>query len=142
MEVSFMNSQLNEIWQLTLSELSKDLNKPSFETWFNLTKPVSLENDCLVIEVPNDFTKEWFETRYREKIMKALKEITASDHRVNFIIASEFQDSGDLIQQLDQDALNENHLFLSENENHNTNQKHIDDNFKKNKLISSFIMVK
>lgn len=133
-----MNSQLNEIWQLTLSELSKDLNKPSFETWFNLTKPVSLENDCLVIEVPNDFTKEWFETRYREKIMKALKEITASDHRVNFIIASEFQESGDLIQQLDQDALNDNNLFLSENENHNNNQKNIDDNIKKNKLISSF----
>lgn len=133
-----MNSQLNEIWQLTLSELSKDLNKPSFETWFNLTKPVSLENDCLVIEVPNDFTKEWFETRYREKIMKALKEITASDHRVNFIIASEFQESGDLIQQLDEDALNDNNLFLSENENHNNNQKNIDDNIKKNKLISSF----
>ncbi|MBW6462802.1 MAG: chromosomal replication initiator protein DnaA [Firmicutes bacterium] len=131
-----MNSHLNEIWQLTLSELSKDLKKPSFETWFNLTKPVSLENDCLVIEVPNDFTKEWFETRYRDKIMKALKEITASDHRVNFIIASEFQDSGDLIQQLDEDALN-NNFFLSENENKN-NQKRIDDNIKKNKLISSF----
>ncbi|MDW7729042.1 MAG: chromosomal replication initiator protein DnaA [Bacillota bacterium] len=131
-----MNSHLNEIWQLTLSELSKDLKKPSFETWFNLTKPVSLENDCLVIEVPNDFTKEWFETRYRDKIMKALKEITASDHRVNFIIASEFQDSGDLIQPLDEDALN-NNFFLSENENKN-NQKRIDDNIKKNKLISSF----
>ncbi len=87
-----MNSQLNEIWQLTLSALSKDLNKPSFETWFNLTKPVSLENSCLVIEVPNDFTKEWFETRYREQIVKALKEITSYDHRVNFVISSDFPD--------------------------------------------------
>ena len=90
-----MNSQLNEIWQLTLSELSKELNKPSFETWFNLTKPVSLENSCLIIEVPNDFTKEWFETRYRGQIIKALKAVTANDHKVSFVIASEFNEITD-----------------------------------------------
>ncbi len=88
-----MNSQLNETWQLTLEELSKGLNKPSFETWFNLTKPVSLENCCLVIEVPNDFTKEWFETRYKNQIIDALKEITAEEHRVNFVVASDFQEN-------------------------------------------------
>lgn len=89
-----MNSHLHEIWQLTLAELSKDLNKPSFETWFNLTRPVSLENNCLVIEVPNDFTKEWFETRYRDQIVKALNRISTDEHRVSFVIASEFQDTG------------------------------------------------
>ncbi|MDW7740506.1 MAG: chromosomal replication initiator protein DnaA [Bacillota bacterium] len=88
-----MNSQINEIWQLTLAELSKDLNKPSFETWFNLTKPVSLDNQCFVIEVPNDFTKEWFETRYRDQIVRALKEITTEDYKVNFVINSEFQET-------------------------------------------------
>lgn len=88
-----MNSRLNEIWQLTLAELSKELNKPSFETWFNLTKPVSLENSCLVIEVPNDFTKEWFESRYQNKILDALEKITSAEHRVNFIISSNFDKS-------------------------------------------------
>ncbi len=88
-----MNSRLNEIWQLTLAELSKDLNKPSFETWFNLTKPVSLENSCLVIEVPNDFTKEWFESRYQNRILNALEKITSVEHRVNFIISSSFDKS-------------------------------------------------
>ncbi len=86
-----MNSQLNEIWQLTLEELSKDVNKPSFETWFKLTKPVSLDNNCLVIEVPNDFTKQWFETRFRQQIQNALKVVTTDYHQVNFIIASHFQ---------------------------------------------------
>lgn len=89
-----MNSHLNETWQLILSELSRELNKPSFETWFNLTKPVSLENNCMVIEVPNDFTKEWFETRYRGQISNALHEISGEDCRVNFIVAAEFEDRG------------------------------------------------
>ncbi|MBM4235062.1 MAG: chromosomal replication initiator protein DnaA [Firmicutes bacterium] len=92
-----MNNQLNEIWQLTLEELSKDVNKPSFETWFKLTKPVSLDNGCLVIEVPNDFTKEWFETRFRQQIINALKEVTTDDHRVNFVISTQFQSEEDSI---------------------------------------------
>jgi len=122
-----MNSQLNEIWQLTLNELSKDLNKPSFETWFNLTKPVSLENRCLVIEVPNDFTKEWFESRYRNQIMKALKEITDDDHQVNFVIASEFQDTPD-VEVLGQEFNQSEDFTSSQN----------DENHYKNKYISSF----
>jgi chromosomal replication initiator protein len=93
-----MNSQLNEIWQLTLEELSKDVNKPSFETWFKLTKPVSLDNNCLVIEVPNDFTKEWFETRFRQQIMNALKEVTTNDHRVNFVISTKFQSEEESVE--------------------------------------------
>ncbi len=92
-----MNSQLNEIWQLTLEELSKDVNKPSFETWFKLTRPVSIENQCLVIEVPNDFTKEWFETRFRQQIVNALKEVTTDDHRVNFVISPKFQSEEDSV---------------------------------------------
>lgn len=122
-----MNSQLNEIWQLTLSELSKDLNKPSFETWFNLTKPVSLENSCLVIEVPNDFTKEWFETRYRDQIIKALKEITSDDHRVSFVITSDFQDQTEHESPED---------YISQTADFTSSQK--EDDQLKNKFISSF----
>ncbi|MGM0689117.1 MAG: chromosomal replication initiator protein DnaA [Bacillota bacterium] len=122
-----MNSQLNEIWQLTLNELSKDLNKPSFETWFNLTKPVSLEKRCLVIEVPNDFTKEWFESRYRNQIMKALKEITDDDHQVTFVVTSEFQDTPD-VEVLGQE-FNQSEDFTS---------SHNNENHFKNKYISSF----
>ena len=122
-----MNSQLHEIWQLTLSELSKDLNKPSFETWFNLTKPVSFENSCLVIEVPNDFTKEWFETRYREQIVRALKEITSDDHRVSFVISSDFQDKTET--ETPEDLFSKNTDF--------TSTQKTDDHLK-NKYISNF----
>jgi len=128
-----MKSHLNETWQLILSELSEELNKPSFETWFNLTKPVSLDNHCLVIEVPNDFTKEWFETRYREKIINALKEITSEDHQVTFIIASEFQES-----QKSQ-PFNEHYEQLSPlNDGNKSNASTPDVNHSKNKFIANF----
>lgn len=88
-----MNSQLNEVWQLTLSELSKGLNKPSFETWFNLSRPVSMDDHHLVLKVPNEFTKEWFEKRYHGQIVQALKKITSDDYAVSFIVDPDFQDT-------------------------------------------------
>ena len=122
-----MNSHLHEIWQLTLAELSKDLNKPSFETWFNLTRPVSLENNCLVIEVPNDFTKEWFETRYRDQIVKALNRISTDEHRVSFVIASEFQDTGN--SESLEESFDQSSDFVS---------SYKSEPEKKNKFVSSF----
>ncbi len=136
-----MNSYLNETWQLILSELSKDLNKPSFETWFNLTKPVSIDNNCLIIEVPNDFTKEWFETRYRDQIIKALKIVTNDNYTVTFVIASELEDKSQI--DITSDHLNfshENNLSFSikqgsplEQYENLPEEDHI-----KNKHISSF----
>ena len=45
-----MSVNLDNIWQSTLSEISKELTKPSFETWLRSTRPVSVNNGCLVIE--------------------------------------------------------------------------------------------
>ncbi|MFO7952879.1 MAG: chromosomal replication initiator protein DnaA [Bacillota bacterium] len=140
-----MNSQLNEIWQLILSELSKELYKPSFETWFNLTKPVSLDNNCLVIEVPNDFTKEWFETRYKTQIINALKEITSEDFSVNFVIAADaFSENDDKAGEI----TNREHVNQLPDSTHRTNQRaptkenkktnEGNDNFLKNKYIANF----
>ncbi len=141
-----MNSQLNETWQLILSELSKELNKPSFETWFNLTRPVSLENNCLVIEVPNDFTKEWFETRYRTQIINALKEITSEDSNVTFIIAAEFEDKDEFQSGLTRPSQVANfstdvHQQYPQTTNYNyykSSNANVHDDHLKNKFISSF----
>ncbi len=126
-----MDNHLNEIWQLTLQELSKDLNKPSFETWFNLTRPASIENQCLVIEVPNDFTREWFEARYSDQIHRALKEITSENYRISFIVSSDFQNS-DLNQDIATEDIN------SSLNSHFTARIPINNNTSSTKNISSF----
>lgn len=93
-----MIDDFQDIWHLALSELSTTLNKPSFETWFNLSKPVAIDNSCLIIEVPNDFTREWFETRYREQIIQALQKTSGHTFTLKFIVASEIAEESKDIQ--------------------------------------------
>ncbi len=67
-------------WQSALGELELTLSKANFTTWFKDTFISSLENGKAVIAVPNAFTKAWFEKKYHEAIIKALR--SATNHGV------------------------------------------------------------
>lgn len=84
-----MDTNLEEVWRLTLAEVSKDLTKPSSETWLRSARVVSIKDHCLIVEVPNDFTKNWFENRYKDLIISSLRKITAATFDVSFIIATD-----------------------------------------------------
>ncbi len=66
----------DELWQSILGELELSLSKASFDTWFKNTFIVALENDQVIIGVPNLFTQAWFEKKYHELIIKTLKKQT------------------------------------------------------------------
>lgn len=74
----------DELWQTVLGELELSLTKASFDTWFKNTFIVALENEQVIIGVPNLFTQAWFEKKYHELIIKTLKKIT--DNKVKNII--------------------------------------------------------
>ncbi|MFA5070267.1 MAG: chromosomal replication initiator protein DnaA [Patescibacteria group bacterium] len=69
-----------ELWQATLGELELFISKANFTTWFKNTFISALEDDKVVIGVPNAFTKTWLENKYHQPILKALQNIT--NHQV------------------------------------------------------------
>ncbi len=83
-----MNQHLSQIWNLMLTEIEKNLSRPSFETWLKSTRPISLTDNTILIEVPNDFTKDWLESRYKELILRTIKNITGEEYNINFLISS------------------------------------------------------
>ena len=74
----------DELWQVILGELELSLSKASFDTWFKNTFIVTMENDQVIIGVPNMFTQTWFEKKYHDLIIKTLKKVT--DNKVKNII--------------------------------------------------------
>ena len=66
-----MNNE--DLWKAVLGEMELSLTKPQFITWFKNTFIVSNENNRIVIGVPNNFSKEWLENKFNNKILKALR---------------------------------------------------------------------
>lgn len=87
-----MPGNLSKLWSVILAEISKELSKPSFETWFASTRPVSLKEQQLIVAVPNDFTREWIQSRYKDIIIKKINSITSSNYDVDFVVSADFVD--------------------------------------------------
>jgi chromosomal replication initiator protein len=83
-----MDAQLNEIWEKTLNIIKGELTEVSFNTWMKSAVPISYNNDIIKLGVPNDFTKEILETRYKETIINSINKITSKMYQIDFCILS------------------------------------------------------
>lgn len=88
-----MDTQLNELWEKTLNILKGELTEVSFNTWIKSATPLSVNNDTISLGVPNNFTKEILEARYKDLLQNAIKLISSKKYNLEFIILSEEQDN-------------------------------------------------
>ncbi|WP_407306034.1 chromosomal replication initiator protein DnaA [Desulfosporosinus sp. SB140] len=76
------------LWQETLEKLKTELTRPSFETWLSSTQLLTIDGDTLVISVPNDFAKDWLESRYASLIRSSVQSVLGHSVSLRFIIPS------------------------------------------------------
>lgn len=89
---------VQDLWAQTLDEIQKSVSKPSFETWLKATEAVELKDDLLVIAAPNNFSRDWLESRYANIIRNKLKAVTNKSIGVKFISREEEKLAGNLKQ--------------------------------------------
>lgn len=78
-------TNLETVWEKTLESISNLLSKPSFETWFKPTKPISKDGNILTIEVPNDFAREWLESRYAPLLTSTVRDLIEEEVELRFV---------------------------------------------------------
>src|SRR5690554_561985 len=85
------SNDLAEIWEKTLQAVEPHMNKPSFETWLKLTRPLKMEDNCLIIEAPNEFARDWVESRYSPLLISTLRNLLKDDLEMKFVIKNDLQ---------------------------------------------------
>jgi chromosomal replication initiator protein len=85
-----MDSEL--IWEKTLSILKERLNVPTFKTMFQNTRLLSLGEDSIVVGTPNQFIKEWLETRHATLIKEAFSEVLGKSVNIRLVITPQTSD--------------------------------------------------
>lgn len=112
-----MNFNIHEIWEQTLSLIRTELTEVSFNTWLKTIKPLSIDNNKIILAVPNDFNKEILENRYMSLIANALQQVTSTKLEPSFIIEgekafiAEAEEKKALSQSLDAPNLNQKYVF-------------------------------
>jgi chromosomal replication initiator protein len=81
-----VDSHANELWHQILSVIQTKVSKPSFDTWLKSTKATVFSESSLMICAPNNFAKEWLESRYARMISSTVAETLGRQVLVQFTI--------------------------------------------------------
>ena len=81
-----MDGSTHDLWQQVLSVIQTRLSKPSFDTWLKSTKASVFTETQLTICAPNNFAREWLESRYAKMIAHTVFEYTGREVEVKFVL--------------------------------------------------------
>ncbi len=109
-----------QLWEAILGELELNLSKANFTTWFKNTFILQIEEQEIVVAVPNAFTKAWLEKKYHKYITDALKNVTDKNYsRVNYVVETKEKP----VQPANQPTIQFNHSETKVTSQQNTNNK-------------------
>ena len=69
-----INISANELWSHCLLYIKDRIQDQAFQTWFDGVIAITLTNQEITLQVPNQFHYEWLESKYRYLIDSAIKE--------------------------------------------------------------------
>jgi chromosomal replication initiator protein len=75
----------DDLWNAIAGRLRDTLTGSAYETGFGQARPRSLEGEQLVVEVPNDFTRDWIQRHLLEAVRRATSE-SSTDVAVSFAV--------------------------------------------------------
>ncbi len=76
-----------QLWEAILGELELNLSKANFTTWFKNTFILQINEQEIVVAVPNAFTKAWLEKKYHKYITEALKNVSEKTfNKVSYVV--------------------------------------------------------
>ncbi len=81
-------TRADDLWNAIAGRLRDTLTDTAYDTWFGEARPQSVNGGRLVVEVPNDFTRDWIEGHFVELVARAAAE-TGSDNAVVSFAVSE-----------------------------------------------------
>ncbi|MEA1871087.1 MAG: chromosomal replication initiator protein DnaA [Candidatus Bipolaricaulota bacterium] len=84
-----------EIWERVLSGLQKEISSASLETWFSKTRPLKLEDQSLVVAVPDSFTKGGIARRYQPLVEKLASEACSQEVHLHLQVVQGEKSEGD-----------------------------------------------
>src|SRR5262245_8777844 len=71
-------------WDQIKKELQSTLTAESYENWVSRTRFGRLDNDCLVVSVPDEATKQWLETEYSGQVRTIISRLDLSVRHIEY----------------------------------------------------------
>lgn len=116
--------KLNDLWDELKLIYHEELSPASYNTWIESARPLSLENDQLIIEIPGKVHKDYWEKNLTSKIIETGFKLTGKEIIPTFVTPdSKLQD--DIEKRVEKDT----QMKISASKRAKLNQKYTFDTF-------------
>jgi len=78
-----------DLWKRVKENLKKNHPQHAFSTWFEPIVSIGLNNDELILEVPNQFFFEWIQSHYKESIHLSVGEEYGKNIYIKYTVSPE-----------------------------------------------------
>jgi chromosomal replication initiator protein len=80
-------TRAHDIWNAIAGRLRDSIPETAYDTWFGQARPHSFDGGRLVVEVPNDFTRDWIEGHFLDVVAAAAGESATAGAVVTFAVS-------------------------------------------------------
>ena len=98
-----MNNDLKSLWEKTLNIIKGEMSEVSFNTWIKSCEPISISSNTIKLSVPNSFTQDILEKRYKDLVVNSIEAACSKVYNVDFIVASDIQEADEKEEMKDDD---------------------------------------
>ena len=84
-------TRADDLWNAIAGRLRDTLTETTYDTWFGQAHPRSYNGEQLVVEVPNDFTRDWIAGHFLDLVTQAAGETATTGAVVNFTVGERVQ---------------------------------------------------
>jgi chromosomal replication initiator protein len=84
MEITSMTTE--ELWKVVLEEMEVRVSRTHFATWLANSRLIEKTEESVAVGLPNNFAREWVETKYRKDILGIMRNMDSSVKQVRFMV--------------------------------------------------------
>lgn len=77
-----VSREVDVVWNECLDIIKDKVSPQAFKTWFEPTRPLSLEDATLKIQVPNRFFYEWIDEKYYSVVRKTIVQVLGDEGKL------------------------------------------------------------
>ena len=74
------------LWQAAQGELQLQMTRATYDTWVKPTSAVKYADGCFTVAVPNQYSKDWWDTRLMTTVARVLTGIVGEPIRAEFVV--------------------------------------------------------
>jgi chromosomal replication initiator protein len=75
-----------ELWKVVLEEMEVRVSRTHFATWLKNSRLIEKTEELVSVGLPNNFAKEWVETKYHKDILGIVRNMDSSVKKIRFSV--------------------------------------------------------